>query len=714
MATPVTRLTNTGNLYTIGQFDEVTYDLSSGYQKNLISYSHQFNIAGYWAASGVLQPAPLGVAPDGSNTAVLMTENTDQNTAHWYYKNINPEIPYATYTFSCYFKPVSGDRNFFLQILDAATGGGGGYSSLMSNTNGTLNSYQGFTGDFSNGSGTIVPVGNGWFRAIITQNLGKVANNTIRIALFNNGAQYYNGNGVSCMWIWGAQLEAGSVATDYEPTDANAFVSVPQGFTARTDPNGVATIGSFDEVSINPNSNTSTNLYQYSQNIVSGVNNSYWHLQYVSVTTTTATLAPDNTATAFLMTVIGTQYPVIYPSFINTSSGQYYTVSAYVKYINQQYCCIVNENSIGTGTIGGTATFNLLSGTVSYYGANLTNATITPAGNSWYRITATYLVPAGVTGWEPEEFRIGQYDGTVYNGNQMYIWGPQVEIGRTATNYVPTGANAVPTTPYVQRIDNTGLHRVAGQYDEVTGIVATTNGLAMNIDFAFPQCYPGSGYIVTDMTGNGVNFTYNNQANQFPLYDGTSFYFNGVNFQALCTNTISYPAIETQAFSIEVWINPTILNTQQTGADGNIIVLRENYPVSGFRFGLETPNSLTTDTTAGPVFFCGESGGTLTIRTSTNSSYPISLGKWAQVVVTYDGISTANMYVNGALAISAQGGYRPPTRATGNSSYFFIGGPEEGTKPMNGKIGVVRWYNRPLAASEVADNFNGLRHRYGL
>ena len=716
MAVPVTRLTNTGTLYTVGQFDEATLDLNSGYQKNLISYSHQFNISGYWGASGVLQPAPLGVAPDGSNTAVLMTENTDQNTAHWFQKNISPEIPYATYTLSCYFKPVSGDRNFFLQILDAATGGGGGYSSLMSNTNGTLNNYGGTVGDFSNGSGTIVPVGNGWFRAIITQNLGKVANNTIRIALFNNGAQYYNGNGVSCMYIWGAQLEAGSVTTDYEPTDANAFVSVPRGFTTRLDPTGFYTIGSLDEVSINPNSNTSTNLYQYSQNIVSGVNNSYWHLQYVSVTTTTATLAPDNTATAFLMTVIGTQYPVIYPSFINTSSGQYYTVSAYVKYINQQYCCIVNENSTGTSTIGGTATFNLLSGTVSYYGANLTNATIAPAGNSWYRITATYLVPAGVTGWEPEEFRIGQYDSTVYNGNQMYIWGPQVEIGLTATNYVPTGANAVPVAPYVQRIDNTGLHRIAGNYDEWTGVLATTNGLVTYLDAAVPASTTGSITQWNDIsgTGYGLNATYQ-AANYYSTYNPAQQAYNfnappagtasgSLGFQ-FGTAATSY--LRTSYFTMEVWVRHAAFNTN--GKYGNYYTVWELYPYAGFRFGAGTPNSLATDTTAAPIFWTNQSGGNFS---TTAATFPITLNTWCQIAVTYDG-STCNVYLNGTLySTQTNAVYVPGPPYTVNS--FNIGGNDDGIQSWNGQMSILRWYSRALSASEVADNFAGNRRRFGI
>lgn len=461
MPQPIAKLTNTGNFLINGTygFDEATYDLTSGYQKNLFTYSQQFNNPAVWAASGVLQPAPLGVAPDGSNTAVLMSETADQNTTHWFYRNVSPEIPYATYTLSCYFKPVSGDRNFFLQILDAATGGAGGYSSVISNNNGTLNSYLGATGDFSNGSGTIVPVGNGWFRAIITQTLGRVSNNTVRIGLFNNGAQNYNGNGVSCMWIWGAQIEAGTQATDYEPTGATAFVAIPQGFTTRLDPTGFYTIGSFDEVSINPNTNSGTNLFQYSTDLT----NTYW-INYNDISVATnATTAPDGTNTAFLMTSIGT-YPNNRPANnITVLPYNYYTLSSYVKYGNTAQCTIGNEGGLGSSAI---ASFDLTNGTNTSLAYNASNPIIKSVGNGWWRISVT-IYTSNYNYIDPEPFRIGNYGGQ-NTGEYMYCWGPQLELGQVATDYVPTGTNAAPTAPFVERKSSTGLHRIAGAYDEAS------------------------------------------------------------------------------------------------------------------------------------------------------------------------------------------------------------------------------------------------------
>ena len=119
---------------------------------------------------------------------------------------------------------------------------------------------------------------------------------------------------------------------------------------------------------------------------------------------------------------------------------------------------------------------------------------------------------------------------------------------------------------------------------------------------------------------------------------------------------------------------------------------------------------MTTDTTAGPIFFCSESGGTLSINAVNSSLFPITIGKWSQIVVTYDGVNTGNMYVNGNFLLSSTGTYKP----IASSSGAFFGGPAEGTNPMVGEFNSMKWYNRAITAQEVLANFNGLRNRYGI
>ena len=89
------------------------------------------------------------------------------------------------------------------------------------------------------------------------------------------------------------------------------------------------------------------------------------------------------------------------------------------------------------------------------------------------------------------------------------------------------------------------------------------------------------------------------------------------------------------------------------------------------------------------------------------------------MVFTVDFTSTFAVYKNGVLAgstnisalgtgfINPSGGYNPVI----GSRYGGVGTP--GTK-MTGGMSVFRFYNRPLTATEIAQNYNTLKSRFNL
>jgi len=179
------------------------------------------------------------------------------------------------------------------------------------------------------------------------------------------------------------------------------------------------------------------NYYSFSEDLA----NSFWAKSQIVVTTNQA-IAPDGTLTADLLTATNL-YPNISGGagpgtpFWPVQAGELHTISAYVKYINQRHYSIVIE----TGGSFSVATFDLINGTVSS-GANAYG--IINVGNGWFRVYVTHQIPSGISSWNPQPVRIGQYDATNYNGSQVYVWGLQLEQG-PLSDYIPVSSSNLST-----------------------------------------------------------------------------------------------------------------------------------------------------------------------------------------------------------------------------------------------------------------------------
>jgi hypothetical protein len=136
-----------------------------------------------------------------------------------------------------------------------------------------------------------------------------------------------------------------------------------------------------------------------------------------------------------------------------------FTVSRYVKKgtgISWVYAPL--------GYASSSAWFNLDTGQVGTVQAGLISASITNAGNGWYRITQTgsFTGSLAVRAIAPADSDNNiNFNGTI--GSNLFLWGAQLETGSVATSYIPTVAATA--TRNADVISKTGVSGFIGQLE---------------------------------------------------------------------------------------------------------------------------------------------------------------------------------------------------------------------------------------------------------
>jgi Concanavalin A-like lectin/glucanases superfamily len=216
-----------------------------------------------------------------------------------------------------------------------------------------------------------------------------------------------------------------------------------------------------------------------------------------------------------------------------------------------------------------------------------------------------------------------------------------------------------------------------------------TNGLVLNLDAGDPQSYKGSGTVWTDLSGNGNNGTLTNG----PTYNsgnGGSIVFDGVDDYAK-NDTPNLPTGNVTA-TICAWVYVlTIVNSWQGFVGwGNT----------------STGQSALLDMNNGNLAFSTWGGlGSQDLI----SSYTVPLNAWKYVVGSISNMNI-NLYVDGINVLSSQISSTPNVTSTN----LRIATTDYPGRYLNTRISSCKIYNRALSATEIQQNFNATRGRFGI
>jgi hypothetical protein len=212
-------------------------------------------------------------------------------------------------------------------------------------------------------------------------------------------------------------------------------------------------------------------------------------------------------------------------------------------------------------------------------------------------------------------------------------------------------------------------------YEEIV-----TSGLTLLLDAGFTPSYPKSGTSWTDLSFSGNNATLFNSPT-FNSSDGGSVVFDGTNDYCLAGSGLAI----TGNLTVAAWVRPTSFTNQ-----GNIVSKSSN---PGYRMRFQ-------------------SNGTFWMYSNTNtitSPSTYTINNWFHTVGVFSSTGL-RMYINGSLVQSNGTAFSPSYSA----SSFIVGGFSSNQELFQGRIANVSVYNRALSATEVLQNYNAQKARFGL
>jgi hypothetical protein len=420
---------------------------------NLLLQSEGFSTASWTKDSGASVTANTTTAPDGTTTADTLTISDSQ----YMYQSVTL-VAGNPYTISVYVKVSSGTNQFKFNTF-------GSSNNFTSSAYTATTTWQRFSYTF-----TAVGSGSTAIYPILVDGLA--------------GGSFF---------IWGAQIEAGDIATDYIATTSAAVSVGPVSGVPRLDYLG----STCPKLLLEPQR---TNLVLFSEQF----DNAYWTKTRATISANNAT-SPDGYTNADKLVenaISGTHF--VDRTITGLTASAVHSFSIFAKKAEREFVnlqCVTTENSVFV---------NLNNGTISIAGGYTSSTVkVESYSNSWYRITVNDTPPSTSLRYiivTATDSTTSSYAGNGTSG--ILIYGAQLEAGAYATSYINTLSTSV--TRVAESASKTGIASLIGQTEGTVFVEVdirnTVNVSRVPITISSPNASTStsSAYLFINGSGNLV------------------------------------------------------------------------------------------------------------------------------------------------------------------------------------------------------------------
>ena len=289
----------------------------------------------------------------------------------------------------------------------------------------------------------------------------------------------------------------------------------------------------------------------------------------------------------------------------------------------------------------------------------------------------------------------GILDGSIDVPNNVSLTGNRTSITSATWGYSPPGpyGNIFSTRIYDNK--NFSAAEIAQNYCATLPIV--TNGLVLNLDAGTQLSYVSGSTAWVDVSNNGNNGVLTNG----PTYNSNnlgSIVFDGVNDYVQVTSPFGNIDWSSRAWSFSAWMRLGSLG------DRSLVNLNSvnstDYIVTNVFYG----------DGASWWYFIKNSASTQTNFRTPSGTFTTNEIFYFTMTYNGNGLSNNNIsfYKNGTQVATSNGG----GAALSNMSGLQIGGGNN--YPMNGNVYNFLMYNRVISSTEILQNYNATKGRFGL